>query len=214
MLKTMSDKSEVAQTLAEIRDKLSYAVTQSIETAKKKVAPQVEEAAGQVVNGVVVSIMNAVSDIPGVGILLSALGFVDTGVKVIEKAEGITEELKEAAKPITTAIESVSELATTLNEAAKQSVNESVNAKQSVDEDEEAEMTPMGTSAATTSVNLDTNQSTKKEQGGGGSRKRRRIHKLSRRIARTLRRVQKKYELGLKAKDSFLRRTLNAKKLK
>jgi hypothetical protein len=40
----------------------------------------------------------------------------------------------------------------------------------------------------------------------GGSRKRRRIHKLSRRIERTLRRVQKKY--GLKDKGDFLRRTL------
>jgi len=206
MLKTMSDNPTVSQTLADIRGKLSDAVAESIETAKKKVAPQVEEAAGQVVNGVVVSIMNAVSDIPGVGLLLSALGFVDTGVKVFEKAEGITEELKEAATPITNAIHSVSELATTLNEAASAAtesaatVNEkqSVNAKQSVDKDEEA------TSAATT----------KKEQGGGGSRKRRRIHKLSRRIARTLRRVQKKYELGLKANYSFLRRTLNAKKLK
>ena len=47
----------------------------------------------------------------------------------------------------------------------------------------------------------------------GGSRKRRRIHKLSRRIARTLRRVQKKYGLTSqdnkdKDKNSFLRRTL------
>ena len=41
----------------------------------------------------------------------------------------------------------------------------------------------------------------------GGSRKRRRIHKLSRRIERTLRRVQKKH--GLRDdKNSFLRRTL------
>jgi Arc/MetJ family transcription regulator len=40
----------------------------------------------------------------------------------------------------------------------------------------------------------------------GGSRKRHRIHKLSRRIERTLRRVQKKY--GLKGKSDFLRRTL------
>ena len=47
---------------------------------------------------------------------------------------------------------------------------------------------------------------------GGGSRKRRRIAKLSRRIERTLRRVQNKY--GLKDKNSFLRRTLNAKKMK
>jgi hypothetical protein len=42
--------------------------------------------------------------------------------------------------------------------------------------------------------------------GGGGSRKRHRIQKLSRRIERTLRRVQKKY--GLKDKGDFLRRTL------
>ena len=60
--------------------------------------------------------------------------------------------------------------------------------------------------------------------GGGGSRKRRRIHKLSRRIERTLRRVQKKYGLqsnqgdqsnqsnqsnqGKQDKNGFLRRTL------
>jgi len=49
--------------------------------------------------------------------------------------------------------------------------------------------------------------------GHGGSRKRLRIAKLSRRIERTLRRVQKKH--GLRDdKNSFLRRTLNAKKMK
>ena len=44
----------------------------------------------------------------------------------------------------------------------------------------------------------------------GGSRKRRRIHKVSRRIERTLRRVQKKY--GLRDKNDFLRRTLRVRK--
>jgi hypothetical protein len=64
--------------------------------------------------------------------------------------------------------------------------------------------------------------------GGGGSRKRRRIHKLSRRIERTLRRVQKKYGLqsnqgdqsnqsnqsnqGDQDKNGFLRRTLRHRK--
>ena len=61
--------------------------------------------------------------------------------------------------------------------------------------------------------------------GGGGSRKRRRIHKLSRRIERTLRRVQKKYGLqsnqsnqgnqgnqGNQDKNGFLRRTLRHRK--
>jgi hypothetical protein len=57
---------------------------------------------------------------------------------------------------------------------------------------------------------------------GGGSRKRRRIHKLSRRIERTLRRVQKKYGLqgnqgnqsnqGKQDKNGFLKRTLRHRK--
>jgi hypothetical protein len=244
MLKTMSKNPEVAKTLAEIRGKLSDAVAQSIETAKQTVAPQVEEAAGQVVNGAIVSFLNAISDIPGVGVFLSALGLVDTGVKAIEKVGGIKEAVETAAKPITDAIENVSELANTLNKAASEAnaseanaseanaseANASENAGENESENERApgapgqefEMQPMGASEATASkatenqsVNLDPNQSTKKEeQGGGGSRKRRRIHKLSRRIARTLRRVQKKYGLGLKDKEDFLRRTLNAKKLK
>jgi outer membrane biosynthesis protein TonB len=60
---------------------------------------------------------------------------------------------------------------------------------------------------------LQTGWSTRTKVPGGGSRKRRRIQKLSRRIERTLRRVQKKYGLQYD-KNSFLRRTLNAKRLK
>ena len=60
---------------------------------------------------------------------------------------------------------------------------------------------------------LQTGWSTRTKVPGGGSRKRRRIQKLSRRIERTLRRVQKKYGLQ-DDKNSFLRRTLNAKRLK
>ena len=53
-----------------------------------------------------------------------------------------------------------------------------------------------------------TQEITPEKQGivTGGSRKRRHIHKLSRRIERTMRRVQKKY--GLKDKNDFLRRTI------
>ena len=68
------------------------------------------------------------------------------------------------------------------------------------------------TSAAATSAASEPEIGTKRAREGG-SRKRRRIAKLSRRIERTLRRVQKKY--GLRDdKNSFLRRTLNAKKMK
>ena len=57
-----------------------------------------------------------------------------------------------------------------------------------------------------------TQEITPEKQGivTGGSRKRRHIHKLSRRIERTMRRVQKKY--GLKDKNDFLRRSLRRHK--
>ena len=64
---------------------------------------------------------------------------------------------------------------------------------------------PFGTPKLTKQEKKDENN-----QLGGGSRKRRHIHKLSRRIERTLRRVQKKY--GLKDKNDFLRRTLHSRK--
>jgi hypothetical protein len=70
--------------------------------------------------------------------------------------------------------------------------------------------------------NDDREKDENRELGGGGSRKRRRIHKLSRRIERTLRRVQKKYGLqsnqgnqgnqGNQYKNGFLRRTLRHRK--
>jgi hypothetical protein len=232
MLKNMSDNPEVAKTLAEIRDKLSVAVAQSIETAKQTVAPQVEEATGEVVNGVVVSIMNAVSDIPGVGIILSLLGFMNTGVKAIQKMGGIQKAVGDATQPITYAIAHVSELANTLNNAqiaegenqrapgapgeVVEPMGESVNEKNTLPAPQVVE--------ATTQKLYDPNQPFARTQteaeeeednarlGGGGSRKRRRIHKLSRRIERTLRRVQKKYGLGLKDKNSFLRRTLHKRR--
>jgi hypothetical protein len=69
------------------------------------------------------------------------------------------------------------------------------------------------TSGVASGVAAETEIGNKRGREGGGSRKRRRIAKLSRRIERTLRRVQKKH--GLRDdKNSFLRRTLNAKKMK
>ena len=110
--------------------------------------------------------------------------------------------------------------------AATASVNESVNASVNGSVNESAVAKPPQFVEAKKSV-PDPNQPFARKQteeeeqqdnaglggGGGGSRKRRRIHKLSRRIARTLRRVQKKYGLTSqdnkdKDKNSFLRRTL------
>ena len=63
---------------------------------------------------------------------------------------------------------------------------------------------------ATAAADKAADNATKPKKGGGYSRKRRHINKLSRRIERTLRRVQKKY--GLQDKNSFLRRTLRREK--
>jgi hypothetical protein len=235
-----SDNVEMKEAVEKIQTKLSDAIAEGIETARKTVAPPLQQASGEIANGVIVSFLNAISDIPGVGVFLSALGLIDTAVKAASSATDIVEKAQEAAKPVTDAIADIQETVGELGELASAATNESAEKESAATGGESAATNESaatggesaatnesaatgGESAATNqsaatenqSVNLDPNQSTKKEeQGGGGSRKRRRIHKLSRRIARTLRRVQKKYGLGLKDKGDFLRRTLNAKKLK
>jgi uncharacterized protein YoxC len=249
-----SDDPKTREAVEKIQNELSTAVAAGIETARKTVAPPLEKATGEVVNGVIVSFLNAVSDIPGVGFVLSALGLVDTAVKAVSSATDIATKVQEAAAPVTNAITevqqtvgeltsaatavgsvsaatpsvneatpSVNEATPSVNEAtpsvneATQSVNEapqSVNeAPQSVNEaPQSVNEAPQSVSEAPQSVNEEEEKQDNAGLGGGGSRKRRRIHKLSRRIERTLRRVQKKYGLGVKDKSDFLRRTLRRRK--
>ena len=208
MLDKMSDDPEVARVLTEVRDKLSSAVAESIETARKTVVPPTEQAVGYVVNGVIVSIMNAISDIPGVGILLSLLGFANTGMKALDKVTDVTELAKQAAAPVTEAMGEVGQLTGALNEAQK-NAEASIKSTTALPDPKFVE-SPKDEKKGVNESPFATPQRTDAEENaqlGGGSRKRRRIHKLSRRIERTLRRVQKKY--GLKYdKNDFLRRTL------
>jgi hypothetical protein len=237
MLQNVSNDPILAAKLQEIQNKLSDAVTKSIDAAKLTVAPQLEKASGDVVNGVVVSIMNAVSDIPGVGFFLSLLGMVDTGVKALEQAQTIRQSAIQAAAPVTDALSEVKEVTDAVSAATVPKIPPGASIEmqpmglQNKAEKEGAEKEKKGAEkeGALPAPQLvennpqkpvDPNQSreqTNKEEerdnanlGGGGSRKRRRIYKLSRRIERTLRRVQKKY--GLKDKNSFLRRTLHKKR--
>jgi hypothetical protein len=219
-----SDNAEMKEAVEKIQTKLSDAIAEGIETARKTVAPPLQQASGEIANGVIVSFLNAISDIPGVGVFLSALGLVDTAVKAASSATDIVEKAQEAAKPVTDAIADIQETVGELGELASAATNQSAATNESAATGGESAATNQSAatggesaatggesaekeSAATGGESAATNQS-------GGSRKRRRIHKLSRRIARTLRRVQKKYGLGLKDKGDFLRRTLNAKKLK
>ena len=276
-----SDNAEMKEAVEKIQSRLSNAVAEGIETARKTVVPPLEKATGEIVNGMIVSFLNAVSDIPGVGFVLSALGLINTVVKAASSADQIVEKAKEAAEPVTDAIgnlqQTVGKLASKATVVAPQSVAPpNVNVvPQSVAPPNEATVVvppsvtppsvnvappseatvvtppseatvvvPPSVNVAPPSVNVappSVNVAPPSEatvvapqsvtprsvpqmktgrtvRHGGGSRKRRRIHKLSRRIERTLRRVQKKYGFKDKGdkgdKGDFLRRTLKHHKHK
>ena len=195
-----SDDPKVREAVEKILSRLSNAVAEGIETARKTVVPPLEKATGEIANGMIVSFLNAVSDIPGVGFVLSALGLIDTAVKAASSAGQIVEKAQEAAKPVTDAIaevqETVGKLASEATASAKPPQFVEANPQEPVDPNQPFAIKQTEEEEQQDNAGL----------GGGGSRKRRRIHKLSRRIERTLRRVQKKY--GLKDKGDFLRRTL------
>ena len=119
---------------------------------------------------------------------------------------GVNDAASSAASNATSAAASATEGAVAgVNDAATSATSAATSAAASATEGAVANAT---NDAATSATDIGT-----KRTRVGGSRKRRRIAKLSRRIERTLRRVQKKY--GLRDdKNSFLRRTLNAKKMK
>ena len=130
------------------------------------------------------------------------------------KAEGAASE---ATGQLSEATGQLSEATTSVNEATKSEATTSVNnaTKSEATKSEATAKAEGAVSEANTSVNDAASEATAKAEAtirGGGSRKRRHIHKLSRRIERTLRRVQKKY--GLRDKNDFLRRTLRVRKMK
>ncbi len=126
-----SDNAEMKEAVEKIQSRLSNAVAEGIETARKTVVPPLEKATGEIANGMIVSFLNAVSDIPGVGFVLSALGLIDTAVKAASSAGQIVEKAQEAAEPVTDAIAEVQQTVGKLASEATESVNE---APQSVNE--------------------------------------------------------------------------------
>jgi len=261
-----SDNAEMKEAVEKIQSRLSNAVAEGIETARKTVVPPLEKATGEIANGMIVSFLNAVSDIPGVGFVLSALGLIDTAVKAASSAGQIVEKAQEAAEPVTDAIAEVQQTVGKLASEATESVNEAPQsvaprsvplnhnreiygphqndypkgdegyaafeeARKAFQEDKQkkrdadiaalaiAKQSALPKIEMKTGRGVDAQVFTHENQGitvgQGGSRKRRRIHKLSRRIERTLRRVQKKYGFKDKGdKGDFLRRTLKHHKHK
>jgi hypothetical protein len=145
-----SDDPKVREAVKKIQSRLSNAVAEGIETARKTVVPPLEKATGEIANGMIVSFLNAVSDIPGVGVVLSALGLIDTAVKAASSATDIVEKAQEAAKPVTDAIDEVQDTVGKLASAATESVSE---APQNVNEATES-VSVAPPSVATESVSV------------------------------------------------------------
>jgi hypothetical protein len=130
-----------------------------------------------------------VSDFPPIGAIISGATAVGTALKTAENLAEIVPDITATIQPIKDAVAKFSDVTNVVNGAVERAQTEIQTELPELPEVPELPKVPEMPKSA-----------------GGGSRKRRHIHKLSRRIERTLRRVQKKY--GLKDKNDFLRRTL------
>ena len=234
-MKALNDP-KVQEVLAGFKTNVEKAVQESSDILKSGVADNIGELAGQVANKLSESGKLLVANIPGVGIGMAMLETADAAALVADKGKGIVDGIQSAMEPITAIQSQVAEVkdavdAATASEAtgqlseatgqlseatasaASEATGQLSEATASV-KDATSEATGQ-LSEATASVKDATGPLSKVESEvsmKGGSRKRRHIHKLSRRIERTLRRVQKKY--GLRDKNDFLRRTLRVRKMK
>ena len=235
LLNKVSDDPQVAEELKKFQDKLASAVSQGINTASETVTKPAEEAVGRFTTGAADTVLTAVADIPMVGLGMSAATAIQTGIQAVEDATDIKTKLEAAAAPVTQAMDQVGDLTNAINNAASNAegaANEgaatnAVSSAEGVASNAEGVASSVASNAegvassaegaanegaanegeATNAVSSEATNAVSSAEGmRGGSRKRRHIHKLSRRIERTLRRVQKKY--GLKDKNDFLRRTL------
>ena len=196
LLKNVSEDPQVTEAAGELKDTLVQGINESIESVKESVFPPIQKAAGELATGVATSVVTAISDFPPIGAAISGLTGVKTAIDAVENAINIKNEFDTAIEPVEKAVATVGQLTNVINDAVKRAENAvpQVPQVQVPALPNATESQPQSSFPAAT----------------GGSRKRRHIHKLSRRIERTLRRVQKKF--GLQDKNSFLRRTLRHRK--
>jgi hypothetical protein len=210
------DDPQVQKVLAGFKANVQTAVQQTFDALNKGVGDNVGELLGSVATKLSSAIQLLIADIPGWGLVMSAGQLADTGIEATEKMGKIVDEVSESIAPLNALQAQVAGVRNAVDVASGQTPAVAGKAPTS-----EALTSAVPTSVASesgapqTGASESANEASQSEQKPnhiGGSRKRRRIHKLSRRIERTLRRVQKKY--GLKDKNDFLRRTLRARKMK
>jgi hypothetical protein len=224
LLKQVSLDPKVAEALEQVKGRLLEGIQTASENFKDAVVPVLADAAGNIINGTLDQVKDAAGFFPGVDELFFLVDAARTGINAVEDAVDIGDTVKNAIAPVKAAMGQIDNLTTALNNAASSASSAANQASGAVAgtvanatsgvtglSDQASSTVTSGIDAQVSGVsNNDTAKLGTNEQiKGGGSRTRRRIHKLSRRIERTLRRVQKKY--GLQDKNSFLRRTLKRK---
>jgi hypothetical protein len=197
----------------------------------KDIEGKVEDAAKTVIDGVVQEGMEDVAIIPGVGALEAAGTAANVVAQEGEKIKDVQNKVTDTMSKINTLeqglpqVPQIPDVAGAASQAAAGAANAASDAasdataaagKVAGDATAAAGKVAGDATAAADKAAGDATAAAGKaagdaiKKGGGYSRKRRHINKLSRRIERTLRRVQKKY--GLQDKNSFLRRTLRREK--
>jgi hypothetical protein len=214
MLKQVSLDPQVAAALAQVKGRLLEGVEASVASVQENVLPKVQDAVAEAMHGAVEAAKGVVFDVPFVGDAAAILTTIQTGAKTLENVGDIREEFNNATAPIQAAMKQIAPLEAALGDAASGAVAGVSGAVAGTvgGVTDAAASTVAGVSGVSKQVAANLDPNAKPGTGGnqsGGSRTRRRIHKLSRRIERTLRRVQKKY--GLQDKNHFLRRTLKRK---
>ena len=236
LLNTMSKDPKVAAELKKFETNMSRVVENSINNLGKTLIKPAEEAAEKITTGIVTAGTSTLASVTGplvpLATIAKTVGEIVNDATTMQKAvedatkpvnlamqqvTGVTQALDEAQKNAAAAAASgVAGATNAVNDAAASGVSNATNAAASGvagATNVVASGVAGATSGVASGVAAETEIGNKRGREGGGSRKRRRIAKLSRRIERTLRRVQKKH--GLRDdKNSFLRRTLNAKKMK
>jgi hypothetical protein len=248
-MKALNDP-EVQKVLADFKANVKKAVQQSGEMLQNGLGDNIGNLLGNAVRQFMNSIKYTVADIPGIGAGMAVVAGLDAVLDAAKQAKVIEGEVVNALKPLNAVQAQVSAVTDAVNkatsnlplgsgqvgdvemtglgpDAASETTDESAPALR---KRTEPARQVVGTQDDTFATPVSENEKVKAAMesdensrlGGGGSRKRRRIHKLSRRIERTLRRVQKKYGLqnnqgdqnnqGNQDKNGFLRRTLRHRK--
>ena len=213
-MKALNDP-QVQQVLANFKANVQTAVQASADILNKGVGDNIGELLGSIVNKLSSAIQLLIADLPGWGVVMSGAELADTALLAVKQGEEIADEVQHALEPLNAIGAQVAQVRRAVDAATNEvPVTPSATTASVVSEaDETADK--IGNEAPENAVPVTPSEATASVVSAvppkkGGSRKRRRIHKVSRRIERTLRRVQKKY--GLRDKNDFLRRTLRVRK--